>query len=60
MICNSKGSVEELHHFSPSINIIYSEKSKRLILAMHVARVKEKRNAYKILVGKRERKTPLE
>ena len=54
-ICNSNGSAEDLHHFSASANIIYSEKSKKLILARLVARVVEKRNAYRVLVGKRER-----
>jgi hypothetical protein len=57
VICNSNGSVED---FSPSTNIIYSDKSKRLILARHVACVGEKRNAYRVLVGKRERKITLE
>jgi hypothetical protein len=34
-------------------------KSMRMILAGHVARIGEKRNAYRIFVGKRERKRPL-
>jgi hypothetical protein len=44
---------EELHnlYFSPSI--IRMMKSKRIRWAEHVARMGEKRNAYRILVGKR-------
>jgi hypothetical protein len=34
-------------------------KSRRMIWAGHVARMGEKRNAYRILVGKPERKRPL-
>jgi hypothetical protein len=34
-------------------------KSKRMRLAGHVARMEEKRNAYRILVGKPEGKRPL-
>jgi hypothetical protein len=33
--------------------------SRRMIWAEHVARMGEKRNAYRILVGKSERKRPL-
>jgi hypothetical protein len=35
-------------------------KSRRMRWAGHVARMGEKRNAYKILAGKREEKRPLE
>jgi hypothetical protein len=35
-------------------------KSRRMRLAGHVARMGEKRNAYRILVGKSEGKRPLE
>jgi hypothetical protein len=35
-------------------------KSRRMIWAGHVARMGEKRNAYRILVGKPEGKRPLE
>jgi hypothetical protein len=35
-------------------------KSRRMRLAGHVAGMMEKRNAYRILVGKSERKNPLE
>jgi hypothetical protein len=50
---------EELHnlYFSPSI--IRMIKSKRMRRAGHVARMGEKRNAYRILVGKPEGKRPL-
>jgi hypothetical protein len=34
-------------------------KSRRMRRAMHVARMEEKKNAYRILVGKPEGKTPL-
>jgi hypothetical protein len=34
-------------------------KSRRMKLAVHVARMEEKRNAYRILVGKPEGKSPL-
>jgi hypothetical protein len=34
-------------------------KSRRMRWAVHVARMDEKRNAYRILVGKPERKRPL-
>jgi hypothetical protein len=39
-------------YFSP--NIIRTIKSRRMRLAGHVARMGEKRNAYRILVGKPE------
>jgi hypothetical protein len=42
---------------SPSIIIIM--KSRRMRLAGHVARMGEKRNAYRLLVGKPEGKRPL-
>jgi hypothetical protein len=48
---------EELHNPSPSI--IRMIKSRRMRWARHVARMGEKRNAYRILVGKPERKRPL-
>jgi hypothetical protein len=43
--------------FSP--NIIRMIKSRRMRWAGHVARMGETRNAYRILVGKREGKRPL-
>jgi hypothetical protein len=50
---------EELHmlYFSPSI--IRMLKSRRIGWAGHVARMGEKRSAYRILVGKPEGKKPL-
>jgi hypothetical protein len=41
------------------IFIIRMIKSRRMRWAGHVARVGEKRNAYRILVGKRDEKRPL-
>jgi hypothetical protein len=50
---------EELHNlfFSPSIITII--KSRRMKWAGHVARIEEKRKAYRLLVGKPEGKEPL-
>jgi hypothetical protein len=45
---------EELHNLYTSPNIIRI-KSRRMRWAMHVARMGEKRNAYRILVGKARR-----
>jgi hypothetical protein len=50
---------EELHKFYISTNIIREIKSKKIIWAGYVARIREKRSAYKILVEKPERKRPL-
>jgi hypothetical protein len=50
---------EELHNLYCSPSIIRIIKSRRIRLAGHVARVEEKRNAYRILVGKSEGKRPL-
>jgi hypothetical protein len=49
---------EELHKLHSSANIIRMIKSRRMRWARNVARM-EKRNAYKILVGKTEGKRPL-
>jgi hypothetical protein len=51
---------EELHNLYFSASIIRIIKSRRLRLAGHVARMGEKKNACRILVGKPERKKPLE
>jgi hypothetical protein len=47
---------EELHNLYPLPNIIRMLKSRRMRLEGHVARMGEKRNAYRILVGKSEGK----
>jgi hypothetical protein len=49
----------ELHNFYSSPNIIRHNKSKRTYLARHVARMGEKRNVYRVLVGKSGRKRPV-
>jgi hypothetical protein len=49
----------ELHNLYSSLSIIKMIKSRRMRLVGHVARMWEKRNAYRILVGKPERKRPL-
>jgi hypothetical protein len=43
---------EELHNLYSSPNIIRTIKSKRMRWAGHVARMGERRNAYRILVGR--------
>jgi hypothetical protein len=50
---------EELHNLYCSPSIIRIIKSRRIRWAGHVARMGEKRNAYRILVGKPEGKRPL-
>jgi hypothetical protein len=50
---------EELHNLYSSPNLIRMIKPKRMKLAGHVARMGEKRNSYRILVGKPEGKRPL-
>jgi hypothetical protein len=50
---------EELHNLYSSPNIIRIIKSRRMRCAGHVARIGEKRHAYRILVGKPEGKRPL-
>jgi hypothetical protein len=47
---------EELHNLYSSPNIIRMMKSRSMRLAGHVARMGEKRNAYRVLVGKPEGK----
>jgi hypothetical protein len=48
---------EQLHNLYSSPNIIRMIKSRRMRWAGHVARMGEKRNAYRILVGKPVGKT---
>jgi hypothetical protein len=43
---------EELHNFYPSTSKIRMIKSRRMRWAGHVARMREKRSAYRILVGR--------
>jgi hypothetical protein len=50
---------KELHNLYTSPNIIRMIKSRRMRWAGHVARMREKRNAYNVLVGKLEGKRPL-
>jgi hypothetical protein len=49
----------ELHNLYSSPSIIRMIKSRRMRWAEHVARMGEKRNAYRILVGYPEGKRPL-
>jgi hypothetical protein len=49
---------EELHILYSSQNIIRMAKSRRMRWVGHVARMREKRNEYIILVGKPEGKRP--
>jgi hypothetical protein len=48
---------EELHNLYSSSSIIRMIKSRRMRWSGHVGRMEEKRNAYRILVGKPEGKT---
>jgi hypothetical protein len=50
---------EELHEVYSSQNIIRMMESRRMRGAGHVARMGKKRNAYRILVVRSERKIPL-
>jgi hypothetical protein len=50
---------KELHDLYSSPSIIRIIKSKRMRWSGHVARMGEKRNAYRLLVGKPEGKRPL-
>jgi hypothetical protein len=50
---------EELHNLHSSPSIIRIIKSRRMKWAGHVARLGEKRNVYRLLVGKPEGKRPL-
>jgi hypothetical protein len=50
---------EELHNLYSSPSIIRIIKSRRMRWAGHIARMVDKRNAYRLLVGKAEEKRPL-
>jgi hypothetical protein len=50
---------EELHNLYSSASIIRMIKLRRMTWAGHVARMGEKRNAYRVLVGNPEGKRPL-
>jgi hypothetical protein len=50
---------EELHNLYSSPSIIRIIKSRRMKWAGHVARMGERRNLYRLLVGKPEGKRPL-
>jgi hypothetical protein len=50
---------EELHDLFSSASIVRIIKSRRMRLAGHLSRMGEKRNAYRLLVGKPEGKRPL-
>jgi hypothetical protein len=51
---------EKLHDLYPSPSIIRKMKLRRMRWAGHVARMGEKTNAYRLLVGKPEGKSPLD
>jgi hypothetical protein len=50
---------EELHDLYSLPSILRMIKTRRMMWAGHVARIAEKRNAYRLLVGKPEGKRPL-
>jgi hypothetical protein len=50
---------EELHDLYSSPTIIRIIKSRRMVWAGHVARIGEKRNVYRLLVGMPEEKRPI-
>ena len=49
---------EELHHFYCSLNIVRVIKSRRMRWTGHVARILEKINVHRVLMGKLEGKSP--
>jgi hypothetical protein len=57
--CWRKLHNEKLHNLYSSTSIIRMIKSRRMSWAGHVAGMWEKKNAYRILVGKLEGKKPL-
>jgi hypothetical protein len=50
---------EELHDLYSSPSIVRIIKARRMIWAGHVARMGEEKNAYRLLVGKPEGRSPL-
>jgi hypothetical protein len=50
---------KELHDFFSSLSMIRFIKSRRMRSVVHVARMREKRNVYRLLVGNPEGKRPL-
>jgi hypothetical protein len=50
----------ELHNLYSSLGIIRHIKSRRIRWEGHVARMEERRNVYRVLVGKPEGKRPVE
>ena len=50
---------EELNDLYSSPNIVRVIKSRRMRWAGHVARMRKRKGVYRVLVGKREGKTPL-
>jgi hypothetical protein len=50
---------EELHNLYSSPSVIRMIKSRRMRWAGHIGRMGEKRNTYRVLVGKPEGKRPL-
>jgi hypothetical protein len=50
---------DELHSLYSSMNTVRVIKSRRMRWAEHVARMRERRSAYKVLVGRPEGKRPL-
>jgi hypothetical protein len=51
--------IEELHNLYSSPNIIRMNNSRRIGWVGHVGRMSEKRNAYRMFVGKPEGKRPI-
>jgi hypothetical protein len=49
---------EELHNFCPSASIIRIIKSRKMRWARHIARMREKRNEYRILDAEPEGRRP--
>jgi hypothetical protein len=58
-ISQSLKTNEELHDLYSSPSIITIKKARRMRWARHVALMGEKRNAYRLLVGKPEGRRPL-